>query len=79
MRTQMISNVFLMRLACRCSLCVFLVDVQAWAEGDDAAVTPEDRRKGYQRLHNALQDKPHDAYIYIYFFFLFVSCQCDCV
>ena len=49
-------------------VCVFLFDVQAWAEGDDAAVTPEDRRKGYQRLHNALQDKPHDAYIYVYFY-----------
>ena len=71
MRTQVINTVLLMRFACICSLCVwvcvcvcvfvFFVDVQAWAGGDETAVTPEERRKGYQRLHTALQDKPFNT------------------
>ena len=67
MRTQLINNVLLMRFACICSLCVWvcvcvIFDVQAWADGDETAVTPEERRKGYQRLHTALQDKPFNIF-----------------
>lgn len=38
---------------------VSILHLEAWAAGDESAVTAEDRRKGYQRLHNALQDIRH--------------------